>query len=75
MAEPNIAQSYSAMSSAMQSFPMLSGPDTDMIVWEKKAKARFELALCLAGKLPESSIREILEDGVLKAGHSVLQEQ
>ena len=46
---------------------MLSGPDTDMIVWEKKAKARFELALCLAGKLPESSIREILEDGVLKA--------
>ena len=53
MAEPNIAQSYSAMSSAMQSFPMLSGPDTDMIVWEKKDKARFELELCLAGKLPE----------------------
>jgi len=67
MAEPNAAQAYTAMTSAMQSFPMLSGTDTDMIVWEKKAKARFQLALSLAGKLPESSVREILEDGVVKA--------
>jgi hypothetical protein len=67
MAEPNAAQAYTAMTSAMQSFPILSGPDTDMVVWEKKAKARFELAQSLAGKLPESSVREILEDGVVKA--------
>ena len=43
------------------------GIGTDMVEWQKRAKARLALALSVTGKLPEVSIREILEDGILKA--------
>src|SRR3989338_617946 len=67
MAEPNAAQAFSATTAAMQGFPMLTGNGTDMLEWERRARARVELVLSIGGKLPETSIREIFEDGILKA--------